>query len=320
MKYTPTLSNNSLKTSIKVSAVLHVLCGLLLFFGLPRIIPPLPIPREPVSFEVVTIGEITNSRIKKEDELSKREPSMTPVQPKLEPPKPEPDKPEASKPEPPKPEPAKPEAPKPPEPAKPEPAKPEAVKEPEPEPMPAKNPKIPERNLDDILGDIKKKPVKEKPKPAKAPDPLGGVLKNLSKIEEKNAARAAQEAQDRPKLSLTDAMASAFGSALSDQLTISEEDALRRQFIYCWNPPIGAKDAHNLIVEIRIKVNPDRTVADAEIVDKGKYAIDPFFRAAADAALRAVNNPRCSPLALNPDSYEVWKDGILFNFDPRDML
>jgi len=302
LKYVPTLSNNSLKTSIKVSAVLHVLCGLLLFFGLPRIIPPLPAPRDPVSFEVVTIGEITNTRIKKDDELTKREP-IKKIEP---PPKPEPPKPV---PEQPKPEPPKPEPPKP------EPAKPEAVKEPEPapEPKPAEKP----RNLDDILGDIKKKP-EEKPKP-KTPDPLGGVLKNLAKLEEKNAAKSAQQEQDKQKLSLTDAMANAFANALSDKLTISEEDALRRQLFYCWNPPIGARDAHTLTVEIAMKVNPDRIVTEVEVVDKWRYSTDSFFRAAADAAIRAIRNPKCSPLALNPDKYEQWKN-LIFNFNPRDML
>jgi hypothetical protein len=83
--------------------------------------------------------------------------------------------------------------------------------------------------------------------------------------------------------------------------------------------PIGAKDAQNLIVEIMIDVNPDRTVQHAEIVDQTRLATDTYFRAAAEAALRALKSPKCSPLELPADKYEEWKR-IDFTFDPRDML
>ena len=38
------------------------------------------------------------------------------------------------------------------------------------------------------------------------------------------------------------------------------------------------------------------------------------FRTAAEAAMRAVNNPDCSPLLLPLDKYEQWKE-INFTFD-----
>ncbi|GIR66634.1 MAG: hypothetical protein CM15mP70_17410 [Pelagibacteraceae bacterium] len=42
--------------------------------------------------------------------------------------------------------------------------------------------------------------------------------------------------------------------------------------------------------------------------------IDPSFRTAAEAAMRAVNNPDCSPLLLPEDKYDLWKE-INFTFD-----
>ena len=105
---------------------------------------------------------------------------------------------------------------------------------------------------------------------------------------------------------------------LSTRLTITEEDALRRQISQCWNPPIGAKDIQNLVVEITIDVNPDRTVQHAEIVDQSRMVTDGYFRAAAEAALRALYNPKCSPLELPADKYDQWKH-IDFTFDPRDL-
>ena len=97
------------------------------------------------------------------------------------------------------------------------------------------------------------------------------------------------------------------------------EDALRRQIESCWHPDVGARDAQNLVVEVVIDVNADRTVLNAEVVDKSRYASDPYFRAMADSAMRAVRNPRCSPLELPADQYEKWKR-IHFNFDPRDLI
>jgi outer membrane biosynthesis protein TonB len=189
-------------------------------------------------------------------------------------------------------------------------AKPEE-KPPEPLPPP-KTPEKPKEELAELLKKLKepKKPVEEKP----APDRLQNLLKDLAK--KKDQPKPDAPAEEKPK---ADAAPSPATPNLADRLTISEEDLLRRQISQCWNMPIGAKDAGNLVVELVIDVNADRTVARAEIVDKGRMSSDTYFRAAAEAALRAVNNPRCSPLMLPEGKYEQWKR-IRFSFDPRDML
>jgi hypothetical protein len=160
----------------------------------------------------------------------------------------------------------------------------------------------------------------EKPKPpapAKAQeDALASVLKDVSKL--KNVAVKTPDQKTLAK-DQTQSTPQSAAPALSTRLTISEEDALRRQIEQCWNPPIGARDAQNLIVEITIDVNPDRTVQSAEVVDKIRMASDPYFRAAGEAALRAIYNPKCSPLELPDGKYDQWK-AIDFTFDPRDML
>lgn len=106
---------------------------------------------------------------------------------------------------------------------------------------------------------------------------------------------------------------------LSDKLTVSEEDALRHQLSQCWNVLAGARDAEDLVVKVRLTVNPDRTVRSARLIDNGRYSSDRVYRAAADAALRAVRNPRCSPLKLPPDKFEQWET-IIVRFDPSQML
>ena len=66
-------------------------------------------------------------------------------------------------------------------------------------------------------------------------------------------------------------------------------------------------------------MNPDATVREARILDQGRLHSDPFFRAAAESALRAVLNPRCNPLKLPLEKYNQWRNMILI-FDPRDMF
>jgi len=106
---------------------------------------------------------------------------------------------------------------------------------------------------------------------------------------------------------------------LGSQITASERDMIIQQIERCWNIPAGARDAQDLVVEIRATVNPDGTVQQAMIVDTGRYATDTFFRAAADSAKRAVLNPSCSPLHVPPDKYEAWRNLDLF-FNPKDLL
>ena len=102
-------------------------------------------------------------------------------------------------------------------------------------------------------------------------------------------------------------------------VTMSEIDYLRRQIGLCWSLPAGAKDAENLVIEIRVAMNADGTVNSARIVDQGRMTVDPFFRSAAESALRAVLNRRCQPFKLPPEKYDIWKLMIL-SFNPKEMF
>ena len=102
-------------------------------------------------------------------------------------------------------------------------------------------------------------------------------------------------------------------------ITISEIDLVRRQIARCWNLQAGAKEAENLIIEISVAMNPDGTVRHARIQNTDRVAGDPFFRAAAESALRAVLNPRCQPFKLPRDRYARWQTMALI-FDPKEMF
>lgn len=189
---------------------------------------------------------------------------------------------------------------------KPEPAK--------PSPVPDK-PKVDDRKaLDDLISGEAKKDKKDKSKPVEkeSPQNFDSLLKNLSK----NDAQPTP-ANDNP-IKANDGPVSGSPGIVSDKLTISEEDALRRQIEQCWNIPTGAKDAQSMIVEIRVEVNPDKTVRSAEIASNSQMS-DPFYRAAAESAKRAILNPKCSPLMLPDGREDSWKTMTL-RFNPKDVL
>lgn len=173
--------------------------------------------------------------------------------------------------------------------------------------------------VDDVAPPEKKKTKQEeKKKEVKKEEPkkdFSSVLKNLQDSEE-----TPQTKPELPDLKLDEEAASDGAKApLGAKMTMSEEDALRRQLEGCWNVPFGAKDAQDLRVEIFMVINQDRTLRDAKIVDQSRYNSDSFYRAAADSALRAVRNPSCSPFQLPADKYDVWKT-VTVTFDPSQMF
>ena len=104
-----------------------------------------------------------------------------------------------------------------------------------------------------------------------------------------------------------------FTEKVGPTMTISEIDLLRQQLHGCLNLNVGVANLKEIKPVIYIEVNPDRTAKSSKVVNKEKLN-DPSFRTAAEAAMRAVNNPDCSPLLLPADKYEQWKE-INFTFD-----
>ena len=90
-----------------------------------------------------------------------------------------------------------------------------------------------------------------------------------------------------------------------------------QQIYQCWAVPAGARDATNLTPEFRVTMNPDATVQSVLLLNSDRYG-DPFFRAAADSARRALLNPRCSPLKLPLDKFAQWQT-FTITFDPKDV-
>ena len=126
---------------------------------------------------------------------------------------------------------------------------------------------------------------------------------NLAEIEEKN--KKVTQSQDK--------------SMDLSGLTLSEEDALKAQIFGCWSIPLGLPYNENLLVRIKLKLKPDGTIIDSEILDHVRMNKpgQNFYRVLAESALRAIQ--LCQPLRVPTTGYERWKN-LQLNFDAREML
>ena len=289
-----------MRDALVYSVLSHAVIMVIGYFGLPYIQREAVLTDTPIMVEIVNVSELTNAP----------------------PPKPEkkpPPKAEKKPPQHPK-KPSQTAAPPPPPPAKdPEvaalPAEPKPKAKPKPKPEAKPKPK-PIRKL------AKAKP-RRKPKP---PDAFTSVVRTVEKLKHRPPPKENKKEDKKPekKETFEQQMAQALMSRTARHdplrsLAISEIDLVRQQIRECWSLPAGAKEAENLSIEIKMAMNPDGTVRQARILDQNRLQSDPFFRAAAESALRAVLNPHCNPLKLPPEKYQQWQNMILI-FDPRDMF
>lgn len=182
-------------------------------------------------------------------------------------------------------EPEKPKVEKPPEPPKPAPE----AKKPEPPKPPPPKPAPPKQSVDSMIDDIlkNKQSTQKIHTPEQSPKPVQQVTR---------------QAPAAPNLAAV--------------VTASEIEGVRQKIRPCWNTQGGARD-QAMIITLIVEMNQNGTPVKAELRDTGRYNSDPVFRAAADAAHRAIMNPRCQPWPLSPEKFTSWKT-ITFNFDPRD--
>ena len=110
--------------------------------------------------------------------------------------------------------------------------------------------------------------------------------------------------------------------SMSKKLTLSEEDAIKAQFMSCWSIPLGMPFDETYIVKIKIFLNKDGSLSKPPEVLQHERMNKPgeeYFRRLAESAIRAVKI--CDPLKNVPDinRYDDWKT-LQLNFDPREIL
>lgn len=300
----------NMNRSVGVSFVLHLLIVVLGTVGLPFLMKEPDIREMAITVEMVDLADVSQTTIVDKPQESKEEkPEPTPPAP----PKPvyktesePPPAPDLLTPEPPEKQEDIPEPPKEEKMAELEKPKPKPPTPPKP-PKNRPKPKPPEPKQE------KPKEVKEKPKEEPEPD-ISSLLKSVLNEEQTPTPQTDQKPEENSEPSQTSQIAE-----LAAKLSRSEEDDLNAGVSPCWNVNAGGKDAHTLIVSLRVFVNPDMRVGKVEILDQLRYAADSHFRTAAESARRALLNPKCSTLRLPPEKYEQWKV-FRYDFDPSNML
>ncbi|WP_052046164.1 cell envelope integrity protein TolA [Candidatus Paracaedibacter symbiosus] len=317
-----------MKRPATYSALMHLAIFVLLAVGFYNPFKRTLAEQKPLMIEFVNISDISQAPVLAPQDV--QEPDLEPdhpleeQEPVREEPKPEPpvkqeSLPEQQKESTPTPEP---EAPKP---------------EPIAEPIPDPKPKTEEKKEEKKPEPPQEKPIdkqEEKKEPAKEKVEINLEKKKLkSKVEDKkddkkklddlfkdvldDVIKDDKKAKPTPKKK-GGKVKGAPADKVGDVVTGTEIDAIRRQIARCWIVPNGARDVQDLIVDIEMKIAKDGTVLEAKVSDNGRMARDQRFRAAADSATRAVLDPKCNPLPLNPDKYEEWKD-LEMSFNPKDM-
>ena len=300
--------------NVTFSLVFHVALVVAAYVGLPSFSDRDLFQDVPITVDIINVSDETNLPTKPKEpkpepkkEIAKAEPKPAP-----KPPAPPP-APKGSVEQPPEPEPL------------PEPKEEVAlIVNPEPKPKKEAKPKPKPKDEPKKVEAKKRAPTPIPPRRPKAPDQFASVLKTLEELKTQPPQTKPEEEKSKPQRDFADMMANALESDkartdIGPDLTISEKDLVRQQIQRCWNLPAGAKDAHTMIIAIRMIMNADGTVNQARILDQGRMSSDPFYRTMAESALRAALNPRCQPFKLPPEKYERWKT-MKLNFDPRDML
>lgn len=174
--------------------------------------------------------------------------------------------------------------------------KPKPKPKPKAKPKPKPKPKV-----------VKKTPPKKKKKKKKfSEDKIAALLNKVP-----DAGAASTELPDLPGAKKV--KGDPAGKALV--MSINEIDLFRRQVSQCWNPPVGGLGAGDLLVKVRLELNKDGSLKNQPRIMNSSS--NPFFRAAADSATRAIW--QCQPYNLPREKYKLWQDMII-NFDPRHML
>ncbi len=190
-----------------------------------------------------------------------------------------------------------------------EPKKEEPKKDPVPSPDAIAKKLEEEQKKSEKQKEAPKKVVKEKAPPVKTkhdfnPDKIAELLDRRAPSRKKNAGETKSNAN------------LGFEKGDQNQLSIDELVALARHVEKCWNVLPGVGNMERAMVELRIQLNPDGTLAaPPQVLNRGS---GPAFQSTAESAVRAV--VACQPYKmLSASKYNFWKD-MIFNFAPPQTV
>lgn len=277
------------------SILFHIFILLAIVFGVPSFFEPEILP-QPLGIEAAIVSDITAApKVQKPSNKKSEKPKEQPA--------PETPKPKAETPPP----------PAPPAPAAPPPPAPEqqAVAIPDPTVKPEEK-KPEEKKPEEPKKETKKPDEKPKKKEKKQDEDFNALLNNVLKD------TPAPEPTEKPKKKAAQPPAEPTSGPQTElasdvPMTSSDEDGIRQQIEQNWSIDPGAQGADQILVELRVSMQPDGTVTKVEILNNqpGNGTFDYFARGARTAVLKA------SPLKLPAGKY--WPT-IKLRFSPQDVM
>jgi type IV secretory pathway VirB10-like protein len=201
-------------------------------------------------------------------------------------------------------------------PEQPTPAQPQAAPPPPPQaevapPEPDKAP--PPKEAEQKNASAPPNPVRPRRKPA--PDQKFDVDTVIALLDKRAPKPVAPTPNAKP------AETTVKGLGAQDAFTMDLKDALLAQMRECWNVPVGAPNPEQLIVQVRVFLAQDGSLAQPPLLEpasRSAAAGSPYMRTAAEAALRAVSV--CEPYKRLPlNKYDEWRE-IVMTFDPSKMI
>jgi outer membrane biosynthesis protein TonB len=200
--------------------------------------------------------------------------------------------------------------PAPPPPPPPPPEEVEVAPTPPEEKPPPEPPKLAESRPPSAPPVPRQRPKPEPPQPQFSVDTVLALLDSRAPKQAPTPPPQAEIAQTAQK-----------GLGAQNASTLDLRDALLAQIRECWNVPVGAPTPEKLIVQVRVFLARDGSLAQPPLLEpqtRAAAASNPYMRTAAEAALRAVNV--CEPYKLLPsDRYDAWRE-IVMTFDPSRMI
>jgi outer membrane biosynthesis protein TonB len=204
---------------------------------------------------------------------------------------------------------------------KPDPPKPIAESKPKEEPKPIEKKPDPPK-VDPIAEALKSEEIKKPvPKPEAKATPPQPPKPKQERVFDQTKIAALLDKRDPTRQSITGASLNSSASlgtkrGTAATLSQSELDAMRARLASMWNVQPGAEHPEELMVTVRIRLNPDRRLAaPPQVVSTGS---SPRYQAAAEAAIRAVLQGQPYTM-LRDETYEQWKD-MDIDFDPKQMF
>lgn len=199
----------------------------------------------------------------------------------------------------------------------PPPAKTQPTPQPAPKPLTAKP--APAFNLDQLAASVSKaKPQKPTPTPASKPAPsldLDALAASVGKSTSSPKPSSAPKGATRAQTDLVSRQAVGAGrGATVDQLA-----AISAKLGRLWNPNCGVEGSANVVVKVRLTLDPNGRLLRAALVDEQRIngSGDSVLRAAATRALTAV--ARAAPYdELPSEDFASWRSFVVA-FDARQQ-